>query len=276
MVNSNSADIAAENERSLSTLLRTIARFQGNFSLTLVCCNYASLRDAMLQKLRDRSTVEYQELVLEPATKILHQTILNAVRDRPPKALMVVGIESVVAIDDLLAGANRSRDQFKQDFAFPVILWITDSVLDKFSRSAKDLKSWVPPLIQFTMPIDDLIIFLREKAEQAFANFDSFKLKDCEIESLENDLLNLVGTLDPQLQASWEFIRGLVKYRKNQIDAALEHYQQVWHFGSKILSGKNEELFAVKLPALAIAKLNCTGRKIKSIGKKLKDICSNL
>ncbi|MEG3946324.1 hypothetical protein QT975_22615, partial [Microcoleus sp. w2-18aC4] len=225
MVNSNLAeDLAAENERSLSTLVRTIARFQGKFSLTIVRCNYASLRSAMLEKLRHRSTVEYQELVLEPATKILHQTILNAVQEEPPKALIIVGIESVVALDDLLAGANRARDQFKQDFAFPLILWVTDSVLSKFSRSANDLKSWAPPLIQFTMSPDDLRIFLRQKADQAFADVENFKLDDCEIELLENDLLN--AELGPELQASWQFIRGLVEVKKNQIDLALEHYQQ--------------------------------------------------
>ena len=225
MVNSNRAeDIAAENERSLSTLVRTIARFQGSFSLTLVRCNYASLRSAMLQKLRDRSTVEYQELALEPATKTLYQTILNAVQEQPPKALIIFGLESVVAIDDLLAGANRARDQFKQDFAFPLILWVTDAVLSKFSRSANDLKSWAPPPIQFTMPPDDLMIFLRQKADQAFADVENFKLDDCELESLKNDLLNAV--LDQELQASWPFIQGLVESQKNQIDLALEHYQQ--------------------------------------------------
>ena len=227
MVNSNLAeDIAAENERSLSTLVRTIARFQGKFSLTLVCCNYASLRDAMLEKLRDRSTVEYQELVLEPATRTLYQTILNAVQEQPPKALIVVGIESVVALDDLLAGANRARDQFKQDFAFPLILWVTDAVLAKFSRSANDLKSWAPTPIQFTIPPDDLMNLLQQKASQAFADVENFKLEDCEIESLENDLLNLGAALDPELQASWQFIQGLVKFQKNQIDFAIKHYQQ--------------------------------------------------
>ncbi|MEG4249560.1 WD40 domain-containing protein [Microcoleus sp. Pol10D4] len=225
MVNSNLAeDIVAENERSLSTLVRTIARFQGKFSLTIVRCNYASLRSAMLEKLRDRSTVEYQELVLEPATKILHQTILNAVQEQPPKALIIVGMESVVALDDLLAGANRARDQFKQDFAFPLILWVTDSVLSKFSRLANDLKSWAPPPIQFTMPPDDLMNLLQQQASQAFADVENFKLDECEIESLENDLLNVA--LNEELQASWQFIRGLVQSQKNQIDLALEHYQQ--------------------------------------------------
>ena len=227
MVNSNLAeDIAAENERSLSTLVRTIARFQGSFSLTIVRCNYASLRSAMLEKLRDRSTVEYQELVLEPATKTLYQTILNAVQEQPPKALIVVGIESVVAIDDLLAGANRARDQFKQDFAFPLILWVTDAVLSKFSRSANDLKSWAPPPLQFTMPPDDLMNLLWQKAEQAFANVENFKLDDCKIESLRNDLSSLGETLNPELQASWLFIGGLVAFHKNKINLAIEHYEE--------------------------------------------------
>ena len=227
MINSNLAqDIVAENERSLSTLVRTIARFQGSFSLTIVRCNYASLRSEMLDKLRGRSTVEYQELVLEPATKTLYQTILNAVQEQPPKALIIVGIESVVALDDLLAGANRARDRFKQDFAFPLILWVTDAVLSKFSRSANDLKSWVPAPIQFTMPPDDLMNLLWQKAEQAFANVENFKLDDCTIESLRNDLSSLGETLNPELQASWLFIGGLVAFHKIQIDLALEHYQQ--------------------------------------------------
>ncbi|MEG4286567.1 hypothetical protein QUB68_25895, partial [Microcoleus sp. A006_D1] len=227
MVNSNLAeDIAAENERSLSTLVRTIARFQGSFSLTIVGCNYASLRSAILDKLRDRSTVEYQVLVLEPGTRTLYQTIFDAVQEQPPKALIVVGIESVVAIDDLLAGANRARDQFKQDLAFPLILWVTDAVLAKFSRSANDLKSWAPPPIQFSIPPDDLMNLLRQKADQAFANVDNFQLDDCEIESLENCLPSLDAALDPELQASWQFIRGLVEFKTNQVDLAIEHYQQ--------------------------------------------------
>jgi hypothetical protein len=231
MVNSNLAEnIAAENERSLSTLVRTIARFQGKFSLTIVRCNYASLRSAMLDKLRDRSTVVYQELVLEAGTKTLYQTILNAVQEQPPKALIVVDIESVVAIDDLLLGANRARDQFKQDFAFPLILWVTDDVLSKFSRSANDLKSWTPPPIQFTIPPDDLMNLLWQKAEQAFANVENFKLDDCKIEFLRNDLSSLGETLNPELQASWLFIGGLVAFHKNKINLAIEHYEETLTF----------------------------------------------
>ena len=216
-------------DRSLLWYGRSPA-FQGKFSLTLVRCNYASLRSAMLEKLRDRSTVEYQELALEPATKTLYQTILNAVQEQPPKALIVVGIESVVAIDDLLAGANRARDQFKQDFAFPLILWVTDDVLDKFSRSANDLKSWAPPPIQFTMPPDDLMNLLWQKAEQAFANVENFQLDDCKIEFLRNDLSSLGETLNPELQASWLFIGGLVAFHKNKINLAIEHYEETLTF----------------------------------------------
>ena len=248
MVNSNLAeDIVAENERSLATLVRTIARFQGNFSLTIVRCNYASLRSAILDKLREISTVEYQVLVLEPTTRTLYQTIFDAVQGQPPKALIVVGIESVVAIDDLLAGANRARDQFKRDFAFPLILWVTDAVLAKFSRSANDLKSWAPPPIQFTMPPDDLMKLLRQKAEQAFANVDNFQLDDCEIESLENCLPSLAAALDPELQASWQFIRGLVESHTNKIDFAIEYYQQSLAFWQQNRQWKRQGIVCQKI-----------------------------
>ena len=248
MVNSNLAeDIVAENERSLATLVRTIARFQGNFSLTIVRCNYASLRSAILDKLREISTVEYQVLVLEPTTRTLYQTIFDAVQGQPPKALIVVGIESVVAIDDLLAGANRARDQFKRDFAFPLILWVTDAVLAKFSRSANDLKSWAPPPIQFSIPPDDLMNLLRQKADQAFANVEDFKLDDCEIESLENCLPSLAAALDPELQASWQFIRGLVESHTNKIDFAIEYYQQSLAFWQQNRQWKRQGIVCQKI-----------------------------
>jgi len=64
-----------------------------NFSaLQLACAGQCC------KKLSDRSTVEYQELTVEPATKTLYQTISRAVQEQPPKALIVFGIESVVVL----------------------------------------------------------------------------------------------------------------------------------------------------------------------------------
>lgn len=150
MINSTLAEVAADNKQSFYTLVRIIRRFQGKFSLTLAYCDNTELRSASLQYLREHcSAIEYQELTLEPTTKRLYQTIFDAVQDIQPKALIVSGLESVIALDDLLADANLKRDQFKDNLPFPLILWVTDSVLNKLIRSASDLKSWAPPPIRF-------------------------------------------------------------------------------------------------------------------------------
>jgi hypothetical protein len=140
-----------DNKESITTLLRTIIYFQGSFSLSVVCCNVPPLGLMFLQELRDRSSLEYQELTLEPTTKSLHQAILNTIQGQQPKALIVTAIESVVAIDYLLAGANQVRDQFSKDFDFPLILWMTDELLIKFKRSAPHLASWASVPIQINV-----------------------------------------------------------------------------------------------------------------------------
>ncbi|BDI14893.1 hypothetical protein ANSO36C_06950 [Nostoc cf. commune SO-36] len=113
-----------DNERSLRTLARTLKLTQKRFSLILVRCNYTSLREQILQRLRQECTAEFTELVLPSSTTKLYSSILQQVENQPPAALMILGLESVQALDDLLVAANKTRDKFKSDFAFPIILWV--------------------------------------------------------------------------------------------------------------------------------------------------------
>jgi hypothetical protein len=151
------AAMASKNEKSLATLLRIIEKFQGEFSLTFARCNDSELRFLLLEiledlcqdsTLRNNSTIEYQELTLTPTASQLYRTIYDSTQKNPPPVLMVLGVESVIAIDDLVCGANRSRDQFK-NLPFPLILWVTDTVLSKFTRLASDFNSWASVPINF-------------------------------------------------------------------------------------------------------------------------------
>jgi hypothetical protein len=154
MVDTNLAkEIAADNRSSLRTLRQAIVRFKKKFSLTLVCCDDIKLRSTILKELSEGGCFMYrcQLLVLEPSTTDLYQTIVTAT-DLPAKPLMVSGIESVVALDDLLVGANLAREQFEQNLPFSLLLWVTDSVLGKFIHSPKDLMSWTPAAIEFIAP----------------------------------------------------------------------------------------------------------------------------
>jgi WD40 repeat protein len=219
-------NILPDNERSLQTLARTLKLTQKRFSLILVRCNYTSLQEQILQRLRQQCSVEFAELVLPSSTTKLYSNILHQVEDQPPAALMILGLESVQALDDLLVAANKTRDKFKSDFAFPIILWVTDRILHRLGRLAPDFNSWASPPIQFTIASDDMVKSLRQKAEQAFSSDADFSLDGFDLKAVQEDLASDQQESDPELQASLAFMLGLLDYRNNRLDLAIAHYQQ--------------------------------------------------
>ncbi|NET56576.1 MAG: tetratricopeptide repeat protein, partial [Symploca sp. SIO2E6] len=221
-----SGNISEPNQRSLKTLARAIAFSKGRFSLILVWCNYASLRSQILQQLQEQSTVKLRSLVLPESAKALYPMILAEVGDQPSEALMVLGLESVVALEELIASANRARDKFKSSFAFPVVLWGTDAVIRKLGRLAPDFNSWAGTPIKFSLTDQELIDWLRQKSEQVFTSNSTFTLNSSEPEAAQQELQSRGQKLEPELEASWEFILGLLHHRNQQIDTALEYYQQ--------------------------------------------------
>ncbi|NER52084.1 MAG: hypothetical protein F6J92_36675, partial [Symploca sp. SIO1A3] len=246
-----------ENDRSLKTLVRSLTRSQGKFSLILVRCNYTGLRDRILQQVREQCRMEVGELALLPSAETLYTTIVQDFGEQPTEAVMVLGLESVVALDDLLGATNKVRDQFRS-LAFPVVLWVTDRVFRQLVRVAPDFKSWAGSPLQFMLSDEELVGLVRQQAEQAFAEEPSFTVEGDEwirettqqtrrrgdtetrriaispkisfthdeLEAVEQDLHSRRQELEPELKASLAFIRGLIYDRDNQLDVALEHYQQ--------------------------------------------------
>jgi hypothetical protein len=70
----------------------------------------------------------------------------------PPPALMVFGLESVVAIDQVLIATNLVRDEFRKQFPFPLVLCVNDEILQKLIRLAPDFRSWAANPIRFEIP----------------------------------------------------------------------------------------------------------------------------
>lgn len=148
---SDSEDLTENNKRSLRRLERAIALSQGQFSLILVCCNHPPLRLQVVNQLEEISSVPIETLTLHPSVNTLFTTIHTAIEGLPP-ALMVFGLESVVAIDQVLSATNLVRDEFRKQFPFPLIVWINDDILQKLVRLAPDFHSWAAPPIRFEVP----------------------------------------------------------------------------------------------------------------------------
>ncbi len=118
-------ETANYNERSLKTLVRSIAMSQQQFSLILVRCNYEQLRQQIAQRLREASPVPIQDIVLPASVKTLYTTLLSSTFQEgyspvgSASALMVFGLETVVAIDELIGLYQSSARRISQKFFLP-------------------------------------------------------------------------------------------------------------------------------------------------------------
>lgn len=255
-----SEDVTVYNERSLNALDRAIALSQGEFSIVLVRCNYKRLRDRLLRELRKRSQDRYsiQELVLPSSVKTLYTTIQNygdwelCPTSDGNCALFILGLESVVALEDLLTSSNQVRDEFRKRLPFPLVLWVNDEVLQKLVRFAPDFASWAATPIKFEIATSELIDFLQQKADALFhtilsggsgryapwrvcMHHSSLNVAmDCrsrlEIDSALKDLESRQHEIKPELEASLQFLFGQYDYANDFIDFALAKYQKSLRF----------------------------------------------
>ena len=148
----NSQDSTA----SIQTLARTIKLSQGQFSLLLACCNSTVKQQQILRLLKEFSTVKYQEIQLPSSAETLYTTIANILGSTQPEAVIVTGLESVVAINQLLISTNQIRDELRKQFTFPLVLWVNDEILRKLVWLAPDLKNWAASTIRFDLPQNQL------------------------------------------------------------------------------------------------------------------------
>ena len=113
-------DISPENQRLLAGLAWEIEASQGEFKLIFARYNYIDLRSPLIHRLQEISSVEIRLLVLPPSERNLYGTIQQILAEGEINALMVVGLESLVDLDLVLAATNQVRDSFRKNCLFPI------------------------------------------------------------------------------------------------------------------------------------------------------------
>ncbi|HEY9604901.1 MAG TPA: hypothetical protein V6C85_25080, partial [Allocoleopsis sp.] len=235
-------EVAAYNERSLSTLARAITLSEGHFALILVRCNYEICSWQMMQRLQKLTKVPLSRLVLPKSSPALFPTILSASANEQTLALVVVGLESVVELDRLLISTNQVRDEFRKSLAFPLVLWVTDEVLQKLTRFAPDFKSWAATSIKFELATNQLLALWHQAADRLFTKILESGVEEflpnnaidlapgCrrrqEVEAALRDLKARNIRLESTLVATWKFILGRDAFSQDRIDVAFNLYQQ--------------------------------------------------
>ncbi len=270
------SDLVAANASALRSLTRAISLSNGEFSLALVCCNYQVLQEQILQHLQEKLGKNYllQKVCLPPQARSLYSTIHTKIvetdsddsqksENLPKIALMVLGLESVDALDDLLSTINHVRDEFRKQHPFPMVIWVNEEVLHKLRRLAPDFASWAATPIKLEMTTIQLQQFLQQETDSLFStvlNIATAREKEpriiknnrcgknclaksqknsseqycqCTLEQIwqqKNELHHAIKDLQtrginltPELEASLQFVFGLDEYVKDSIEKAINH-----------------------------------------------------
>ncbi|WP_309245592.1 ATP-binding protein [Desmonostoc muscorum] len=215
--------------RSVAQLAWAIESSVGQFKLILARCNYGSLRDRLIQKLQEICQVEIRLLVMQQSHRTLYTAIREDFGENLPACVMVVGLETVQNLAVMLTSANQVREEFRKNFAFPLVLWIDDEIYKQLMQLAPDLESWATTR-NFAIAQDDLINLLQQIAEQYFNNtlnltLDDYGVLETELAAAQRDLPGELQDSHPELKANFSSLLGLAKQVNNKIDIALEHYQ---------------------------------------------------
>jgi YD repeat-containing protein len=243
-------DITTHNQIQLNALSRTIGLSQGQFSLLFARCNYASLRQQITQQLQSQCNIPIRSVHLPTTSQVLYGAIQTELGEEKPEVIVVFGLETITAIDNVLHAANLAREVFRH-FAFPVIIWINDKLWQKLNRVAPDFASWATTY-EFLLSSDALVEFLSEKIEQILTQIletgaSQFisneqilgRQSAAELQSAYQDLNKLDPATLYTLEASLRLIFGRYYYTHQQIKLALEQYQvalQFWQTEETIAS----------------------------------------
>ncbi len=147
----NSQDSKINVTTATQRLTRAIMLSRGQFSLLLACCNCMNNQEQLLSLVKEFASVEITEILLPPSAETLYTTIASKIGSTQPNALMVRGLESVVAINQLIISTNMMRDELSKKLQCPLVLWVNDEILRKLVWLAPDLKDWAATTIRFDM-----------------------------------------------------------------------------------------------------------------------------
>ncbi|MBD2560947.1 ribosome assembly protein 4 [Nostoc linckia FACHB-391] len=216
--------------RSLKQLAWAIESSVGQFKLILARCNYASLRDRLISRLQEICQVEIRVLAVQQSNRTLYTAIQEEFGEEMPACVMVVGLESVQNLSVMLTSANQVREEFRKNFAFPLVLWIDDEIYKQLIQLAPDLESWATTR-DFAISTQELVDFIIETANQWFSNnlkfsVDVFIKIENELEAAQRYLIKKPDAYNLEIQANLESLLGCIKQINNQKDSALEHYHK--------------------------------------------------
>ncbi|MEO1068702.1 MAG: hypothetical protein AAFW95_06210, partial [Cyanobacteria bacterium J06638_6] len=244
----SSTDILAHNWLALTELQRAVTLRPHRFSLVLARCNYTRLQRLVVDYLQ--ATTPLVERSLPPHTTTLLRSLTAEPLPTTTTALMVTGLEQIREVTAVFKAVNLGRNAFAKAFPFPVVLWVSDRTLAILNRHAPDFKSFAAAPISFDYPPGELIYSLHQSANDLFATMLSLgdtspyhaqaadyrqgsTLRN-ELEFALADIAATQASLDGELKASLDFLKGRDAMGRGDLDVSRYHFEQSLGYWQKV------------------------------------------
>ena len=171
----------------------------------------------------------------------------EAAAEANPACLFLFGLESLQSLDQALIATNIVREELRRQFQFPIVLWANDEVLRQLERLTPDLYSWAGnTIIAFELAPLELVRSLKDHSDRLFSSVLDMgdeqvwarqhpirmanALRTSELTIAITDLTATGYTIDPELQASLDFLVGQQAYAKGNMLTARECYERSLDF----------------------------------------------
>ena len=231
-------NLSEKNQNSLQELAFALEAGGQKFSLILARCNFQTLQQSLIEILANICSVKIQQLQLESSAITLYTTIETQLGTEQPEALMVSGLESVKGISRLLTSANQIRGEFNENFRFPLVLWVTDTVLAEMIRLAPDFYSWAVT-VDFEASTNDVVNFIQETTQEVYhKTFESGDIfldnnafdggTGIQLQAAHQELVNHGVKLDLELEATLEFTLGRLTDNSEESRQHYERSLELW------------------------------------------------
>ncbi len=160
-------DVKAENQRNYQKLIVSLEASQGILNLLIAVCDDPNLRAKLIQQyeteLKQQDFLTYRVRVRRQDPS-LRYALAHLLETEPDLQQGEAAVITVLGVDELLSvkldSPKSEQDKFfgylqwtreaLREFTFPIVLWVTESVLIRLAERAPDFWSWRGGVFCFT------------------------------------------------------------------------------------------------------------------------------
>jgi tetratricopeptide (TPR) repeat protein len=175
--------IAAANEDAYENLISLIENNQNMLSLIIVACDDLMLRQKIIGRYEREArldNIQAKRIVLGTEPSLKAGLVKLELQSDARVVVTVTGSEWLLRVKTRASDAQSDLQKFfgylqwtregLRKFQYPIVLWITSTILPEMSRKAPDFWSWRKAVLRFTSDVDSPVLSAQREHSAAPAS----------------------------------------------------------------------------------------------------------